>query len=115
MNNAGALDEIDRVLRPGGILLLKIHHTHYYLYDLWKGLLSHRLDEMVHAVRVLAVGAIYHLTGRQTSTRIFGSETFQTRWLLRRELKSRGLLIESEREDTSSRAPAFVISKQPAV
>jgi ubiquinone/menaquinone biosynthesis C-methylase UbiE len=114
MNNPGALDEMGRVLRPGGILFLKIHHTHYYLRDLWRGLLSRRLYAMVHAVRVLTVGAIYHLTGRQTSTRIFGSETFQTRWLLRRELKSRGLSIESERHDTTSRAPAFVISKQPA-
>lgn len=116
MNNAGALDEIGRVLRPGGILLLKIHHTRYYLHDLWRGLRSRRLYAMVHAGRVLVVGAIYHLTGRQTSTRILGSETFQTRWLLRRELKSRGLNIESERHDTTPRAPAFVISKQqPAV
>jgi len=111
MNNARALDEIERVLRPGGILLLKIHHTRYYLRDFWRGLLSRKLLEMVHSGRVLAVGTIYHLTDRQISTRILGNETFQTRWLLRRELKRRGLSIESERHDTSLRAPAFVISK----
>jgi len=114
MNNARALDEIGRVLRPGGVLLLKIHHTHYYLHDLWQGLRSRRLLPIVHAGRVLAVGVIYHLTDRQTSTRILGNETFQTRWLLRRELARRGLSIKSEREDTTSRTPAFVISKQPA-
>lgn len=111
MNNARALDEIERVLRPGGILLLKIHHTRYYLRDLWQGLLSRKLLAMVHSGRVLAVGAIYHLTDRQTSSRILGNETFQTRWLLRRELKRRGLTIESERPDSSQIAPAFVISK----
>lgn len=114
MNNARALDEIGRVLRPGGILLLKIHHAHYYLADLWQGLRSRRLISIVHAGRVLAVGAIYHLTDKQTSTRMLGNETFQTRWLLRRELARRGLSIKSEREDTTSRAPAFVISKQLA-
>lgn len=114
MNNARALDEIERVLRPGGILLLRIHHARYYLRDLWRGLISRNLLSMLHAGRVLAVGAIYHLTSRQTSTRILGSETFQTRWMLQRELARRGLSIEQERHDTTSPAPAFVISKQLA-
>src|SRR6266516_4853014 len=113
MDNARAIDEIGRVLRPGGILLLKIHHARYYLRDLWQGLMSRRLLSMVHAGRVLAVGAIYHLSERQTDTRLLGNETFQTRWLLRRELSRSGLKIERERPDGSSRAPAFVISKQP--
>lgn len=112
MDNARAIDEIARVLRPGGVLLLKIHHARYYLGDLWRGLLSRKLLTMVHASRVLAVGAIYHLTGRQTDTRLLGNETFQTRWLLRRELSRRGLNIERERFDTSPRTPAFVISKE---
>jgi SAM-dependent methyltransferase len=112
MNNARALNEIGRVLRPGGILLLRIHHTRYYLRDLWRGLLARKLLSMVHAGRVLGVGAIYHLTDRQTSTRLLGNETFQTRMLLRRELACRGLSIERERHDTTSWAPAFIISKQ---
>lgn len=113
MNNARALDEIGRVLRPGGILLLRIHHTRYYLRDFWQGLLSRKLLAMVHAGRVLVVGTIYQMTDRQTSTRLLGNETFQTRSLLRRELTRRGLSIERERHDTTSLAPAFVISKQP--
>lgn len=112
MDNARAIDEIGRVLRPGGILLLKIHHARYYLRDFWESLMSRKLLSMVHAGRVLAVGAIYHLTERQTNTRLLGNETFQTRWLLRRELSRCGLNIERERSDTSPRAPAFVISKE---
>ena len=112
MDNASALEEIARVLRPGGILLLKIHHARYYLRDFWRGLISRRLLQMVHAGRVLAVGAIYHLTGSQPDTRLIGNETFQTRWLLRRELSRRGFYIERERTDSNPQTPAFLISKE---
>lgn len=112
MDNARALDEIARVLRPGGILLLKIHHARYYLRDLWRGLASRRILQTIHAGRVLAVGALYHLTGNQPDNRLLGKETFQTRWLLSRELAQRGCAIKAERADGTRRAPAFVISKQ---
>lgn len=112
MDNSRAIDEIGRMLRPGGIFLLKIHHPRYYLRDFWRSLVSRRLLSMVHAGRVLAVGAIYHLTGKQTDTRLLGNETFQTRWLLQGELSRHGLDIERERPDTNPLTPAFVISKQ---
>jgi len=111
-NHARAPDEIARVLRPGGILLLKSHHARYYLRDFWRGLISRKLLPMVHAGRVLAVGVVYHLTGRQPDTRLIGKETFQTRWLLRRELSRRGFDIEPERPDSNRRTPAFIISKE---
>ena len=112
MDNARAINEIGRVLRPGGLLLLKIHHARYYLRDLWQSVTSRRLLSTVHAGRVLTVGALYHLTERQINTRLLGNETFQTRWLLRRELSACGLDIERERFDTNPCTPAFVISKR---
>lgn len=114
MDNARVISEIERVLRPGGILLLRIHHARYYLRDFWQSLTARRALAMVHAGRALAVGAIYHLTGRQTRTRLLGTETFQTRWLLRRELSRRGLRLDCERPDGTSGTPAFVITKASA-
>jgi SAM-dependent methyltransferase len=112
MNNARAIEEVARVLRPGGVFLLRIHHARYYLRDLWQGITGRRLLSLIHAGRVLAVGSIYHLTGRQTDTRLFGKETFQTRWLLHRELSRRGLKLTAERADSNPQTPAFVIYKE---
>ena len=112
MDNKRALEEIARVLRRGGVLLLRIHHTRYYLRDLWQSLIALRPLWTIHTGRVLAVGAIYHLTGKQTRTRLLGSETFQTRWLLRRELARRGLSLTAERSDSNPQTPSFVISKK---
>jgi SAM-dependent methyltransferase len=111
MDNQQALAEMARVLRPGGVLLLKIHHTRYYGHLFLRGAAAFDVRSMIYASRVLAAGAFYHATGRQPRTRLTASEVFQTRWLLRRELVRQGLSITDEMPDSTPQAPSFIISK----
>jgi ubiquinone/menaquinone biosynthesis C-methylase UbiE len=110
-HNARTLTEIARVLSPGGLFLLRVHHLRYYLQQFKQALGSLKLLSAVHAGRVLTAGAIYHLTRRQPHTRIF-NETFQTRWMLARELAKHEMAIEREQPGSSPHTPAFVIYKK---
>ncbi|MDQ2921420.1 MAG: class I SAM-dependent methyltransferase [Acidobacteriota bacterium] len=110
-NNARALAEASRVLRPGGRYLLKIHGVRWYLDLLKRGLKSRNLMSMIYASRVLVAGSIYHLSRRQPRTRIPSTETFQSEWLLRRELRRHGLAIQGKTPDSNPLTPSFVIVK----
>lgn len=109
MDNARALREIARILAPGGAFLLKIHHARYYLRKFWGGLVAGELLPVVHAFRVLIAGLVYHLTGHQLRTHLLSRETFQTRWLLGRELKRCGLVIRRELPGSNFLTPLFLI------
>jgi hypothetical protein len=102
-----------RVLRPGGLLILKIHHPRFYFRRIWLHLKEGQLRAAALLARVLLAGTVYHLTGRQPNNRILGRETYQTRWLLNRLLSRMGLVIRSELQDSDSnpRTPVFLIEK----
>ena len=110
-NNKRALKEMSRVLQPGGLLILRFHHALFYTWMLWRGLKSLDLHPIVHAARVLLAGTLYHLSGRQCRIRWL-SETFQTRWQLRRDLESAGLYINYELAGSHPQSPTFAISKR---
>lgn len=111
--NQMALSEIERILKPKGALILKIHHARYYLQQLGRGLAAGQIKALLHSARVLLAGALYHLTGRQPCNRILKSEVFQTRWMLRRILASVGLVLIRELYDVSPNpwTPTFLIEK----
>ena len=108
-NNKQALSEIARILRPGGILFLKIHHARYYVSKAWDAVSNRSIRSLIHALRVLIAGFIYHAIGKQLRIRLISPETFQTEWLLRRELSKLSLSIERELPDSNPLTPSFLI------
>src|SRR3989442_14619369 len=110
-DNARTLKEFSRVLRPGGALLLKIHHASYYLHEFRKSLTTTQFLHLIYTARVLLAGATYHLTGKQPRGRFPSSETFQTVWLLKREIERAGLTIQSRMPDGNPLTPSFLIIK----
>lgn len=108
-DNARALSEMARTLRPGGLLLLKIQHHLFYVGEAIAGIRKGSVLPAVHAARVLAAGAWYHMTGRQP--RWPSAETSQSESLLRRELSGMGLSIVRRLPDWNPETPSFVIRK----
>lgn len=114
-DNARALAVMARVVRPDGCLLVKFHHGRFYLRKLREALAAGRVRAALHACRVLAAGALYHLTGAQPRGRLTGGETFQTAWLLRRELRRHGLGAERALEDSSPETPSLLIRRRSRI
>jgi SAM-dependent methyltransferase len=112
-DNRAALSEIARVLRPGGILLLKTHHLRFYTRKFADGVRQRSPLFSVHALRVLASGAIFHLTGRQPTGGLLLRESFMTERLLRKELGRVGLRIDGELSDSNPFTPSYRIVKRP--
>jgi ubiquinone/menaquinone biosynthesis C-methylase UbiE len=112
MDNKQALGEMARVTRSGGAVVLKIHHWSYYRQKFVRGLLDGEFRSSIHAVRVLIVGFIYHLTRHQPRNRLIGAETFQTRGLLQRELARFGTKLTGELKDSNALTPAFIAIKE---
>lgn len=110
-HNERAFAEVSRVLRPDGKYLLKISGVRWYLLELTQAIKSGKVMSLIHATRVLLAGSIYHLTRRQPRTRIPSTETFQSEWLLRRELRRHGLAIQGKTPDSNPLTPSFVIVK----
>ncbi len=111
-DNARTLAEIARVLRTKGVLLLKFHHARFYLRQLRDGFAHRQVKSAIHALRVVMAGTLYHLTGFQLRSKLTGGETFQTRWLLGRELKRRGLQVRRELADSDPAAPSLLITRE---
>lgn len=109
--NRLAIFEIGRVLRPGGVLLLKTHSASYYVRKCLDGVRMRSPLFSLHAIRVLVTGLLYHLTGFQPGGGVLIRETFQSRRGLQRELDECGLHITGELTDSNPLTPSYRIEK----
>ena len=113
MNINPALREMARVLRADGVFFLKYHAPPYYLSKFGEGLKSGNILSSVHAMRCLLAGYSYQQTGRQPFNKLTAAgETFITKKILQRELKSSALKVIGEMPDTNSQTPSLIITKE---
>lgn len=112
MENRRALAEMSRVLKPGGVFLLKVQDAPYYWWKVGHGLKTGNLLTSVHAARVLFAGNWYKMTGKQLFNKLTaGGEIYISKRTLSRELGRLNMQITSELPDTNRQTPSFVIRK----
>lgn len=113
MNNKKAIAETARVLRPGGVYLLKTHAPAFYFGMLKRRFGSFDLRQYAYPMICLANGIYHQLTGKQLEKGFWkGKEVFQTRSFLEKELKKNDLKIEGVLSDNNIQSPSFFIVKQ---
>ena len=106
-----ALREMARVLRPRGVLLLKIVSATCMLRELRRGLASFDLGRSVHAAHLLVGGGVHLLLGVRPKTP-FTRYGVQPERLLARELDRVGLRIVRPMPDSHRLGPSFLIEKR---
>lgn len=112
MDNRKAVGEIARILKPGGVLLLKTHAPLFYF-----GMIAERLKtlsprQLAYPLICLAASCWHLLTGRQLQTGIWkGKEIFQTRAFLEKEFTKNDLKIESVLPDDNVKTPSYFVVK----
>ena len=112
MDNRRTIAEIGRVLRPGGVFLLKTHAPAFYLGMIRQRWKSFSPKQIAYPLICLAGGTWHLLTGKQLRDGFWkGKEVYQTRGFLEREFEKNNLRIIGFLSDTNVETPSFVIKK----
>ena len=112
MNNQKAIAEVARILRPGGVFLLKTHSPQFYLGMIKERFSSLSPRQLAYPIISLVGGTFQILTGKYPAIGFWkGREVFQTRGTLERELRKHSMEIKRLMPDTNLEAPSYYIVK----
>jgi ubiquinone/menaquinone biosynthesis C-methylase UbiE len=112
MDNRRTLAEISRVLRRGGVLLLKTHTPGFYVEMIFERLKTRSLRQVVYPLICLIASGWHLFTGRQLQKGFWqGKEIFQTRSFLEKEFAKNNLKIKGFLTDNNPRTPSFIVVK----
>lgn len=112
MNNREAIAEIGRVMRGGGIFLLKIHSPAFYFGMFPARIKTLNPKNIAYPLICLAGGVWHQITGKQPQKGFWkGKEIYQTRGFLEKEFAENGLKIKGVLPDDNRQTPSFIIEK----
>ena len=113
MNNRETIAEVARVLKTGGVFLLKTHAPLFYFGMLPARLKTLSAKQVAYPLICLAAGTWHFLTGKQLQKGFWqGKETFQTRAFLEKEFKRNNLEIKGFPADNNPQTPSFLVVKK---
>ncbi len=116
MNNRQTIAEVSRILRPGGVFLLKTHAPLFYFGMIRQRLKTFNPKFLAYPLICLAAGWWHLLTGKQLQKGFWqGKETFQTRSYLENEFAKNNMKIEGVLPDHNRQTPSYFVVKMASL
>lgn len=113
MNNRETITEVARILKPGGVFLLKTHAPPFYSAMLKERVKALKPKQIAYPLICVAGSLIHLLSGKQLENGFWkGKEVFQTRGFLEKEFAKNNLEIKEELSDSNPQSPSFVVIKK---
>ena len=113
MNNRETIAEVARILKSGGVFLLKTHAPSFYFGMLPERLKTLSVKQIAYPLICLAASLWHLLTGKQLQKGFWqGKEIFQTRAFLEKEFKRNGLEIKGFLADNNPQTPSYLVVKK---
>jgi ubiquinone/menaquinone biosynthesis C-methylase UbiE len=113
MNNRNTIAEVARILKTGGVFLLKTHAPAFYFGMLAERLKTFNVKQIAYPLICLTASLWHLLTGKQLQKGFWqGKEIFQTRAFLEKEFKLNGLEIKGFLADNNPQTPSYLIVKK---
>lgn len=113
MHNKKTISEVARVLRNGGVFLLKTHAPMFFIELLKERAKTLNPKQIAYPLICLFNGILHNLTGRQFYQGFWnGKQVFQTRGFLDREFSKHGMKIEGTLADDNIQSPSFLVVKK---
>lgn len=112
MHNKKTIAEVSRVLRSGGVFLLKTHSLMFFVDLLKRRIKTLNPKKIAFPLLCIFNGTVHILTGKQFYKDFWnGKQVYQTKGFLTKEFLKNNMKIEGTLPDDNVLSPSFLIVK----
>lgn len=112
MHNQKTIAEVARVLKSGGVFLLKTHSPMFFVDLLKDRAKTFNPKQIAYPLICMFNGTLHNLTGNQLTTGFWeGKQVFQTRGFLEKEFAKYNMKIEDTLPDDNVLSPSYLVRK----